>query len=295
MSPRRINRPRRAGSRVCIPRVEQVEARRLLATFTVLNVADAGPDSLRQAITDANTTPGPDRIRFDIPGPGPFTIIPQTSLPTISDPVAIDGTTQPGFAGRPIVELNGSASGFNFFGNGLTITASGSTVRGLVINRFVGYGLELDNVDGAVIAGNFIGTDGLGVVDLGNGFGGVSLFDSRNVVIGGQTAAEGNLISGNNGGGINVFGFSGLPGGNTIQGNTIGTDRTGSRAIPNNGNGILLNSSGNQIGGIGTGQGNTIAFNGSSGVQVGFSIVSVHGAAIPNYPSEQSRPIFARN
>ena len=94
--------------------MEQVEARRLLATFTVLNVADAGPDSLRQAILDANTAPGPDEIRFNIPGPGPFTIIPQTALPTVSDPVVIDGTTQPGFAGRPIIELNGSSP--NFFG-----------------------------------------------------------------------------------------------------------------------------------------------------------------------------------
>jgi uncharacterized repeat protein (TIGR01451 family) len=252
--------------------VEQVEARRLLATFTVLNVADAGPNSLRQAILDANAASGLDDIRFSIPGPGPFTIIPQTALPTVSDPVIIDGTTQPGFAGRPIIELNGSASNVNFFfASGLTINAPGSTVRGLAINRFNGYGIELNNVDGGVIAGNFIGTDPLGVVDLGNGFGGITLFESRNVSIGGPTTAEGNVISGNNGVGINLSGFTGLPGGNTIQGNMIGTDRTGSRAIPNNGGGILVNASGNQIGGTGAGQANTIAFNGSSGVQVGFS------------------------
>ena len=242
MSARRIDRPRRAGSRGCTPRVEQVEARRLLATFTVLNVADAGPDSLRQAILDANTAPGLDEIRFNIPGPGPFSIIPQTALPTVSDPVVIDGTTQPGFAGRPVIELNGSSP--NFFGNGLTITAPGSTVRGLVINRFDGYGIELDNVDGGVIAGNFIGTDPLGVVDLGNGIGGIALFDSRNVLIGGPTAAEGNVVSGNNGIGISLFGFSGLPGGNRVLGNSIGTDPTGNRAIPNNGSGVLVNALG---------------------------------------------------
>ncbi len=272
MSARRIDRPRRAGLRGCKPRVEQVEARRLLATFTVLNVADAGPDSLRQAIIDANTAPGLDDIRFNIPGAGPLTIIPLTALPTVSDPVVIDGTTQPGFAGRPVVELNGSSP--TFFGNGLTISAPGSTVRGLAINRFDENGIELDNVDGGVIAGNFIGTDPLGVIDLGNGSGGITLFNSRNVVIGGQTAAEGNVVSGNNGAGISLVGFSGLPGGNTVVGNTIGTDRTGSRAIPNNGNGVFVNASGNQIGGTGAGQANTIAFNGSSGVQVGFSFFS---------------------
>lgn len=134
MFARRNDRPRRAGSRGSRPRVEQVEARRLLATFTVLNVADVGPGSLRQAIIEANTAPGLDDIRFNIPGPGPFSIIPQAALPTVSDPVINDGTTQPGFAGRPVVELNGSASNFNFFASGLTINAPGSTVRGLVIN-----------------------------------------------------------------------------------------------------------------------------------------------------------------
>ena len=52
-----------------------------------------------------------DQITFDIPGTGPFTITPTSSLPVISDPVIIDATTQPGFTVRPIVELDGVAAG----------------------------------------------------------------------------------------------------------------------------------------------------------------------------------------
>src|ERR1043166_6920922 len=76
------------------------------ATFVVSNVNDSGAGSLRQAILDANSTPGLDTIAFQLVGS--FTITPSSALPSISDPVIIDGTTQPGFVsgGPPIVELN---------------------------------------------------------------------------------------------------------------------------------------------------------------------------------------------
>ena len=68
------------------------------ATFTVTNMADSGPGSLRWAITQANLTPGPDVIQFAIPGPGVQTITPLSALPALTDPrgVFIDGFTQPG-------------------------------------------------------------------------------------------------------------------------------------------------------------------------------------------------------
>lgn len=54
------------------PRVEPMEARLLLATFTVINTDDSGPGSLRQVIVDANAatnpTGGVDTIAFNIPG-----------------------------------------------------------------------------------------------------------------------------------------------------------------------------------------------------------------------------------
>ena len=76
----------------------------ILATYSVTNTNDSGAGSLRQAILDANTNAGADTITFAI-GTGPQTISPLSPLPTITDPVTIDGTTQPGFSGSPIIEL----------------------------------------------------------------------------------------------------------------------------------------------------------------------------------------------
>src|ERR1044071_5633282 len=73
------------------------EARRVRAAgFVVTNTNDSGAGSLRQAIIDANATSGPDDITFNIPGSGVHTIKPATPLPVVTDPVFIDGFTQPG-------------------------------------------------------------------------------------------------------------------------------------------------------------------------------------------------------
>jgi len=61
--------------------------------------------SLHQAILDANANPGADVINFNI-GSGLQTISPTSTLPDISDPVLIDGRTQPGFSGTPLIEIN---------------------------------------------------------------------------------------------------------------------------------------------------------------------------------------------
>src|SRR5262249_31174143 len=63
-------------------------------SFFVTNVDDAGPGSLRQAITDANARPNgtvPDRILFAITGAGVHTIALRSPLPAITEPLAIDG------------------------------------------------------------------------------------------------------------------------------------------------------------------------------------------------------------
>ena len=77
-----------------------------MVTLVVTNPNDSGAGSLRQAILDSNASVGvPDTIAFNIPGTGVRTITPLTGFPTITDPVIIDGTTQPGWVlGSPIVE-----------------------------------------------------------------------------------------------------------------------------------------------------------------------------------------------
>ena len=69
---------------------------RIAATLTVTNTYDSGGGSLRQAILDANTNSGADRILFVIPGAGPHVIQPLTQLPDATETVNIDGTSQPG-------------------------------------------------------------------------------------------------------------------------------------------------------------------------------------------------------
>ena len=75
----------------------------------VINTYDDGEGSLRQAIRDSNGDAGDtDRIVFDIGGGGVQTITLATPLPAATQPVIIDATTQPGYAGLPMVELTGN-------------------------------------------------------------------------------------------------------------------------------------------------------------------------------------------
>ena len=76
------------------------------ATFSVTTTADDGAGSLREAITDANNTAGPDTIEFNIPEgqcqvSGVCVIILATSLPNVTEGVILDGTTQPRYGSAP--------------------------------------------------------------------------------------------------------------------------------------------------------------------------------------------------
>ena len=84
-----------------------------LQNFVVTNANDHGPGSFREAIinANANTMSGTDKIVFDIPGPGVKVISLLTPLPEITDPLIIDATTQPGFTGAPLIELDGANLG----------------------------------------------------------------------------------------------------------------------------------------------------------------------------------------
>src|SRR5438445_8411434 len=123
-------------------------------TLTVTNTNDSGAGSLRQAIIDANANPGADLINFNIPGAGAHTITLLSDLPEITDPVTIDGTTQPGYAGTPLVELDRDISGPSL--NGLIISAGNTTVRALFIGHFF-LPLVLQTNGGNIIEGNHIG------------------------------------------------------------------------------------------------------------------------------------------
>ena len=226
--------------------------------LVVTNTNNHGTGSLREAITNANAIPGTDTITFSIPGPGIKLINLLTPLPEITEPVAIDASTQPGFAGAPLIELNGDNIPL---GTGLLITGGNTTVRGLAIGGFNFAGIVLRSGNNNLIQGNYIGIDATGTQPRPNHTG-LLLTDSSNNIIGGTTAAARNVISGN-GEGINIE----SPG-NTVQGNLIGTDFTGTKKIGNI-FGINANIPNTLIGGVTPGARNVISGNGASGVSFG--------------------------
>ena len=228
--------------------------------FVVTNANNHGNGSLRAAIINANATGGTDTIVFNIPGPGVKTISVLNALPEITERVVIDATTQPGYAGTPLVELDGLAIGITT--PGLVIKAGGSTVRGLAIGNFrFENAISLNGSNNNIIQANYLGVAADGITARPNGRG-IGITNSSNNVIGGTTAATRNVISGN-GGGIDISGNA-----NVVQGNFIGTNATGTAALPNAG-GVSINtaqSTDNLIGGTAAGAGNLISGNGGTGV-----------------------------
>ena len=199
-----------------------------LATFTVSNTADAGAGSLREAITQANATAGPPHtINFALPGTGVQTIAPLSILPNINVPTIIDGTSQPGFAGTPLIEINGSGAGAV---SGFRVLGGGSTLRGLIINRFGNTGISLES-NGNTVAGNYIGINAAGTAASPNALFGVAVQNGGSGnIIGGIAATDRNVISGNTADGIIIVGGTG---GNQVLGNYIGINAAGTAALPN--------------------------------------------------------------
>ena len=221
--------------------------------------------SLRQFILNSNALAGVQTANFSIGGGGFQSIALASALPVITDTVSLDAAaTQEGFTGTPLIELNGS--GVATLNDGFQISASGVTVRGFVINRFLGDGIHLDGSN-SVVAGNWIGLDATGTVALGNGSPGVHVLGANNV-IGGTGPNDRNVISGNAAEGIRIDGAGAT--GNFVQGNFIGTDRTGTLDRGNAGDGISIQGSagGNTIGGSALNARNVIAGNNDDGIEI---------------------------
>jgi CSLREA domain-containing protein len=276
------------------------------ATFTVNSTADPGTGvcdatecTLREAIIAANQNFGADIIAFNISGNGPHTISPTSVLPTIIQAVTIDGYTQgdsttgttaddatentislpqDGTNAVLKIEIDGTNAGTGSNINGLTIGSSGVVVRGLVINRFEDAGIALVSQpsgarrNNARIQGNFIGTNPAGDTDLGNGGVGIKVSNSTRSYIGSRydfnQSPTRNLISGNGGVGILL-----RSDGNQVSGNLIGTAADGSAAVPNAGDGVVVDGYFNIIAQPPTDLsisnfGNVIAHNGGRGVAV---------------------------
>jgi hypothetical protein len=212
--------------------------------YTVTSTADDGAGTLRAAITAANASPGKDTVLFNIDGTPSISV--SSALPTITSPLAIDASVLRETAAAPSVELNGAGAGT--IANGLTLTSNsgGSVIRGLVINRFGGWGIQATAGGGSLIANNYVGTDMTGTIARGNGLsivaatgGGIHVL-TPGYRIGTADLADGNLISGNLGhAGIEIG--SGDAPGTTVRNNLIGESTSGS-ALPNAGVGVWVRS-----------------------------------------------------
>jgi CSLREA domain-containing protein len=246
---------------------------------------NAGTCTLRAAIQQANFNCGQrpgdattTTIDFAI-GSGPKTITTGSfGLPGLGCPVVLDGTSQPGYAGTPIIEVSGAATPPNNVG-GLSITTNcscPSLIRGFVINRFIGTGIGLSQGGPYKVQNNFIGTDRTGTIALGNGVG-IETIGGSGTIIGGTTAAARNLISGNARYGVALRSLN-----NVVKGNYIGTDVTGTKAVGNGSDGVSVNSSGEVIGGSVPGAGNVISANRGNGI-------AIFGAGVGNTVVQRNR------
>jgi hypothetical protein len=251
------------------PALEVLEDRRLLATFVVTNINDVGPGSFRQALLDNNDTPGQtNEIDFNLPGTSDHSFRPRSPLPQITNPVVIDGTTQPGYQGAPIVVLVGTYTDVGEV-PGLDIAAGNSTVKGLVINGFTGSGILLEQGGNDVVQNCYIGTDVTGTIAFFNNKGGVlTALGSDYNLIGGTDPQDRNVISGNNGNGIDFYSSF-----NVAEGNYLGLTANGRKALPNSRVGVLIGNvngetQGNVVGGTDPGAGNVISGNAETGVEI---------------------------
>ncbi len=265
------------------------------ATFTVTTNADSGAGSLRQAILDANANPGADTINFNIPGAGVHTIVLTTWLPNTTDPVTVDGYTQPGSSPNTLPLAQGTNAVLNVEIDGSAVIlapcwsyqADGGLIRGLVINRCPSGAIyTIKSLD---VKGNFLGTSPAGTPINGGatqnyGFFALGTLGNETPItvhVGGPNPADRNLIAGNPAlAGVYIqYNVAGA-----VQGNLIGTDKTISYAITN-GNGIICASpKGVQIGGTGANDGNVIG--GSIGVGFGGRFSVFQGNFVGTNPAE---------
>jgi hypothetical protein len=237
--------------------------------FYVLNTADAGPGTLRQAIIDANAQAGSDMIVFAIGAVGSQQAIwLNSALPAITDTLNVNGRSQggPGYSGPPLIELNGQIAGSPNV-SGFELAASNCVVTGFAIRNFSGHGIWIHTYGYCWIYGNYIGTNLAGTIDAGNTLDGVRIDHVDGCTIGGTVASYRNIISGNDGDGVSILGYFTATQ-NEVIGNYIGTDATGTSAI-GNGDGVYISGAPNNlIGGTTPGKRNVISGNLDDGIEV---------------------------
>ena len=189
--------------------LEQLEDRRLLATFTVINLADRGTGSLRQAIVDSNVNLGSDIIQFSSGVNGTITLT--SGELAITDAVDVQGP------GASVLAISGNNSSRVFYVtanatiSGLTISGGNSDNGGGIYNdgtlTLEGSTLSNNSTTGSRSYGGGIFNYGVLTVDHSTVSNNTSSFQGGGIVnIGGTVSVESSTFNGNtayDGGGIN--------------------------------------------------------------------------------------------
>lgn len=228
------------------------------ATFVVTKTSDTyptgQPGELRWAIQQVNNTAGTHQILFNIAaGTGPIVIQPVQDLDAITNPVTINGYSQPGASANTLTTGNNAQlriviSGNNYktgnayygTGNGLFFYqgSDGSTLKGVVLNAWVNNGIVVYNANNINILGNFVGTNPTGTAQVANQTG-IFIVSSNNTIIGSSNVADRNIFAGS------FFYFNesscivmdNSPG-TIIKGNYVGTNAAGTAILGNSLSGI---------------------------------------------------------
>jgi|AntAceMinimDraft_17_1070374.scaffolds.fasta_scaffold00282_6 hypothetical protein len=261
-------------------------------TFTVTNTNDSGTGSLREAIDYAIFTSGTHTIAFNIPSSdtgynvttGVWTIHPLTTYSYItSENITIDGSTQTTNQGNtnplgPEIELDGSNNTIDYAFS--VINVSNIHFKKLCVKDFtIGIQIFGSSSTNCSITGCYIGIDATSSDTSGNYIGIEIIGGPSNIIIGGTTADERNIVSGNEHIGIRLVDVSN----NFVIGNYVGLDRTGMFAMGNyDGVSIEGAASHNVVGGINPGEKNIIAGNYAYGVPV-FGAGCNYNKIIGNY------------
>ena len=271
----------------------------IFSVTSTLNVQDTNPGdgicdafvgggitcTLFAAIQEANATSAHDTIQFNISGAGPhvFNVASgdDLGLPEITQDITIDGTSQSGASCPNILDpadlrivIDGGGS--QAYGLRLGESADDSLIKGLVITNFTTAGIQMNGADRVNIECNHIGVGADGITPGSNNNGirfSGDFSNSDDTIIGGTSSnsrSERNVISGNSRAGIynNQYSDGSGSNGTIIRGNYIGTNATGSAAVPN-GHGIWTRTRDGEIGGTQSYQANVISGNNSAAIRIG--------------------------
>ena len=194
------------------------------------NVKGVAEVTLRSEIQYLDATGG-GTVDFDIPDVPQYCqdnvyTITTSGLPALTEPITVDGTSQPGYWGTPVIDVVGESGGF-------IVDAGPSTVDALAVTGSGGTGVTVDDAAGHdTVEDCYIGVEPDGTTAGCNIGYGVEINNSSDKTI------EDDVVSANSAGGIHITGSGSQS--NSIEGDDIGTNAAGTAALGTQALGVLI-------------------------------------------------------